>query len=103
MDDLIEKVATALRNKRDERAFLAQDEYRDGAAGPVKPEDCDDARNVLEAIGIGTTHCLMPLEPTSEMRWAGSKAKNAHVICGGAKSNPTDIYKAMIKAAQESE
>ena len=58
----------------------------------------EEANSVIAALNAAGL-VVVPKEPTEAMRWAGSKAKNAHVIAGGHRANPSEIYKAMIGKA----
>ena len=66
----------------------------------VDPQFSDDLEFALKEKGYTAAGLVVvPKEPTEAMRWAGSKAKNAHVIAGGHRANPSEIYKAMIGKA----
>jgi len=107
MDDLIEKIAK----------YIGKWEYLSKPTRPgwmifnkasVFKKDIGEehfsqtAIGVLKALGIGTTHALVPLEPTDEMAEFALRERN-EFSCTISRRQYKKIYKAMIKAAQESE
>ncbi len=57
-------------------------------------------QNEITLTAIEASGChVSPDEPTSDMRWAGSKRKNAYRLIGPPKATPYEIYTAMEAAS----